>query len=61
MNHAHALNPRVIIDLVVSHTSIDHPWFQAARKDRDSPYRSWYIWADERPENHAEGIAFPGA
>jgi maltose alpha-D-glucosyltransferase/alpha-amylase len=61
MNHAHALNLRVIIDLVVSHTSIDHPWFQAARKDRDSPYRSWYVWADERPENHAEGIAFPGA
>jgi maltose alpha-D-glucosyltransferase/alpha-amylase len=60
MNHAHSLNLRVIIDLVVSHTSIDHPWFQAARKDRDSPYRSWYIWADERPANHAEGIVFPG-
>jgi maltose alpha-D-glucosyltransferase / alpha-amylase len=61
MNHAHALNLRVIVDLVVSHTSIDHPWFQAARKDRNSPFREWYVWSDERPEDHDSGLVFPGA
>jgi maltose alpha-D-glucosyltransferase/alpha-amylase len=60
MNHAHSLGLRVIIDLVVSHTSIDHPWFQAARSDRDSPFRPWYVWADERPDDHDQGIVFPG-
>jgi maltose alpha-D-glucosyltransferase / alpha-amylase len=60
MEHAKALGLRVIIDLVVSHTSIDHPWFQSARSDPKSPYRDWYVWADERPRNHKEGIVFPG-
>ncbi|MBX3441733.1 MAG: alpha-amylase family protein [Planctomyces sp.] len=61
MNEARALGMRVIVDLVVSHTSIDHPWFQAARKDRKSPFRDWYVWSDERPEDHDRGIVFPGA
>lgn len=60
MTHARSLGLRVIVDLVVSHTSIDHPWFQAARADRRSPYRDWYVWADERPRDHKEGIVFPG-
>ena len=60
MEHAEALGIRVIIDLVVSHTSVDHPWFQQARADRRSPYRDWYVWADERPKNHRDGIVFPG-
>jgi maltose alpha-D-glucosyltransferase / alpha-amylase len=60
MEHAKALGLRVIVDLVVSHSSIDHPWFQSARSDPNSPYRDWYVWADERPKNHAEGIVFPG-
>ena len=60
MNHAKALGLRVIVDLVVNHTSMDHPWFQQARRDESSPYRDWYVWADERPENHADGIVFPG-
>jgi maltose alpha-D-glucosyltransferase/alpha-amylase len=59
MNHAQALGLRVIVDLVVNHTSYKHPWFQAARRDRRSPYRDWYIWADERPANHADGVVFP--
>ncbi len=42
--HAHGL--RVIIDLVMNHTSSDHPWFQEARKDPDSPYRDYYVWSD---------------
>ena len=60
MEHAKALGLRVIVDLVVSHSSIDHPWFQAARSDSKSPYRDWYVWADERPKNHRDGIVFPG-
>jgi hypothetical protein len=40
---------RVIADLVVNHTSIDHPWFQAARRDSRSKYRNWYVWSKEKP------------
>ena len=51
---------RVIIDLVVNHTSIDHPWFQAAREDPDSPYYDYYIWSKEKPEDAEKGVVFPG-
>lgn len=51
---------RVLADLVVNHTSNEHPWFQASRKDKNSPYRDYYIWADERPPGHDQGIIFPG-
>jgi maltose alpha-D-glucosyltransferase/alpha-amylase len=51
---------RTIADLVVNHTSIDHPWFQEARRNRDSPYRDYYIWADEAPADAQEGVIFPG-
>jgi maltose alpha-D-glucosyltransferase / alpha-amylase len=60
MQHAEALGIRVIVDLVVNHTSVDCPWFQAARSDRKSHFRDWYVWADERPKNHKDGIVFPG-
>ena len=60
MRHADALGIRVIVDLVVNHTSIDAPWFQCARAG-DPFYRDWYVWADRRPKNHKEGIVFPGA
>lgn len=40
---------RVIIDLVLNHTSTDHRWFQEARKDKNSKYRKYYIWLDEKP------------
>jgi maltose alpha-D-glucosyltransferase / alpha-amylase len=43
---AHARRIRVIADLVMNHTSSDHPWFQEARSDRASPKRDWYVWAD---------------
>jgi maltose alpha-D-glucosyltransferase/alpha-amylase len=59
MNHAQALGMRVVVDLVANHTSIDHPWFQSARSDPDSPYRDWYVWADKRPRGHAQGTVFP--
>jgi trehalose synthase len=51
---------RVIADLVVNHTSVDHPWFQAARADSDSPYRDFYVWADEPPEEGPKDLVFPG-
>ena len=60
MNHAAAIGMRVIVDLVVNHSSIDCPWFQTARSDPKSFFRDWYVWADERPKNHKSGIVFPG-
>jgi maltose alpha-D-glucosyltransferase/alpha-amylase len=51
---------RVIIDLVVNHTSIDHPWFKEARRDPESKYRNWYVWSDKRPPHANEGMVFPG-
>lgn len=51
---------RVLIDLVVNHTSDQHPWFQEARSDPNSFYRDWYIWSDKKPANADEGMVFPG-
>jgi maltose alpha-D-glucosyltransferase/alpha-amylase len=51
---------RVIIDLVVNHTSDAHPWFRNARSSRDSEYRDWYVWADKKPANAGKGMVFPG-
>jgi maltose alpha-D-glucosyltransferase / alpha-amylase len=51
---------RVIIDLVVNHTSDEHPWFQAARASPDSPYRDWYVWSKEEPIDVHQGMVFPG-
>jgi maltose alpha-D-glucosyltransferase / alpha-amylase len=51
---------RVIIDLVVNHTSNEHPWFREARRDPDSKYRDWYVWSKKKPLHAAEGMVFPG-
>jgi maltose alpha-D-glucosyltransferase/alpha-amylase len=51
---------RVIIDLVVNHTSDAHPWFREARSSKDSEYRDWYVWADKKPANAGTGMVFPG-
>ena len=50
---------RVIADLVVNHTSDQHPWFVEARSSRDSPKRDWYIWRDEEPADAAAGRRVP--
>ncbi len=55
---ARDLGIRVVIDLVVNHTSDQHPWFRSARRDRNSPYRDWYVWVDEKPEDEGK-IIFP--
>lgn len=49
---------RVIIDLVANHTSIEHPWFQQSRSSPDSPYRDYYVWKEEKPED--DFLVFPG-
>lgn len=46
LNAAHTRGLRVILDLVLNHTSDQHPWFQASRVSRDNPKRDWYIWRD---------------
>ncbi len=60
MHAAKELGIRVITDLVVNHTSDQHPWFQAARKDKKSPYRDYYMWSTNKPDNADEGMVFPG-
>ena len=47
---AHGLGIRVIIDLVLSHTSDQHPWFKESRSSRDNPKADWYVWADAKPD-----------
>ena len=51
---------RVLIDLVVNHTSDKHPWFQQARSDPKSKYRDWYVWSKKKPKHASDGIVFPG-
>lgn len=49
ISEAHKRGIRVIIDLVLNHTSSDHPWFKEARDNPDSARRNWYIWSKENP------------
>jgi trehalose synthase len=51
---------RVIIDLVVNHTSDQHPWFVEARKSRENPFRDFYVWRDKPPRKKVENV-FPDA
>ncbi|MBX9470782.1 maltose alpha-D-glucosyltransferase [Microcella sp.] len=43
---AHERNMRIVIDLVINHTSDQHPWFQASREDPEGPYGDYYVWSD---------------
>ncbi|MDX3926347.1 MAG: alpha-glucosidase family protein [Shinella sp.] len=47
---AHRLGLRVMIDLVLSHTSDRHPWFVESRSRRTNPKADWYVWADSKPD-----------
>jgi maltose alpha-D-glucosyltransferase / alpha-amylase len=51
---------RVLIDLVVNHTSIEHEWFKQACRDPQSKYRDWYVWSKKKPSNAKRGMVFPG-
>jgi maltose alpha-D-glucosyltransferase/alpha-amylase len=51
---------RVLIDLVVNHTSNEHPWFRDACRDAKSKFRDWYVWSAKQPRNANSGVVFPG-
>src|SRR5579864_6855485 len=51
---------RVLIDLVVNHTSDQHPWFKEACSNPQSKYRDWYIWSKTKPKDAESGVVFPG-
>jgi maltose alpha-D-glucosyltransferase/alpha-amylase len=51
---------RVIIDLVLNHTSNEHAWFREARRDPKSKYREWYVWSKKKPPRANQGLVFPG-
>jgi maltose alpha-D-glucosyltransferase/alpha-amylase len=51
---------RLLLDLVVNHTSDQHPWFRAACGDPTSPYRDFYVWSGAEPPDRRQGIVFPG-
>ena len=50
LERAHALGLKVMIDLVLSHTSDQHPWFAESRRSRDTAKADWYVWADPKPD-----------
>ncbi|HWD77260.1 MAG TPA: alpha-amylase family glycosyl hydrolase, partial [Kribbella sp.] len=57
----HELGLRVVVGLVMQHTSNAHPWFRSARADPSSPYRDFYVWADEPHDDKVvERPVFPG-
>jgi trehalose synthase len=52
---------RVIVDLVLNHTSDQHPWFRSARRSPNSPYRDYYVWRDEPQDEPDAEVVFPDA
>ena len=61
---AHSLGLKIVMDLVVNHTSDEHRWFKEARKGRDNPYRDYYIWRDPKENGGAPnnwGSCFGGS
>ncbi|EIO3976586.1 TPA: alpha,alpha-phosphotrehalase [Vibrio vulnificus] len=64
LDQAKARDIRIVMDLVVNHTSDEHPWFVEARKSKDSPYRDYYIWRDAKPDGSVpddQGSIFGGS
>jgi maltose alpha-D-glucosyltransferase/alpha-amylase len=60
MHQANERGMKVIVDLVVNHTSNQHQWFQDARANENSPRRDWYVWSRKRPPGWNKGMVFPG-
>jgi maltose alpha-D-glucosyltransferase/alpha-amylase len=50
---------RIVVDLVLNHTSDRHPWFRAAREGHPR-FRDYYVWADRKPPDAEKGVIFPG-
>lgn len=59
LSQAHQKGLRIIMDLVVNHTSDEHAWFQQSRSSRDNPFRDYYIWRDEKPNNWCSWFSGP--
>jgi maltose alpha-D-glucosyltransferase / alpha-amylase len=55
---AHRRGMRIIADLVLNHTSDQHPWFQASRSDPDGPYGDFYVWSDDNERYKEARIIF---
>lgn len=51
LREAHTRNIRVILDLVLNHTSDEHPWFVESKSSRENPKSDWYVWVDTPPNN----------
>ena len=62
LEEIHARGMKLVMDLVVNHTSDEHPWFQESRKGKDNPYRDYYIWKKpkEGKEPNNWGSCFGG-
>jgi maltose alpha-D-glucosyltransferase / alpha-amylase len=60
LHEADSRGIRVVMDLVVNHTSDRHPWFRDARRSISSPFHDWYVWSKKRPPNWKSGMVFPG-
>ena len=63
LDKAHEMGIKIVMDLVVNHTSDEHPWFIESRKSKDNPYRDYYIWREGRaggPPNNW-GASFGGS
>jgi maltose alpha-D-glucosyltransferase / alpha-amylase len=58
LEQAHRRNLQVITELVINHTSDQHPWFQEARSSRDNPRRDWYVWSDTDDRYRGARIIF---
>lgn len=58
LDAAHDRGLKVVVDIVMNHTSDQHPWFQAARQDKNSPYRDYYVWSDTGTEYADTRIIF---
>ncbi len=62
---AHARGMRIVMDMIMNHTSSEHPWFVESRSSRDNPRRSWYIWRrgrgrnGKRPPNNWSSMIYP--
>ena len=55
---AHQRGIRVLVELVLNHTSDQHPWFQESRQSRDNARRDWYVWSDTDTRYHGVRIIF---
>ena len=60
MHLANGMGIKVIIDLVVNHTSDKHPWFQDARQGEEAKHHEWYVWSKKKPSDWDKGMVFPG-